>query len=115
MKEKVGHYRIAKLLGQGAMGSVYAADDEQLQRRVALKVLKRAPGGGEVDLERFRREGQALASVAHPNVTTIHEAGVADGVAFIALELIAGTDLKRWIEQRGKLPWTTAARLAAEV
>jgi tRNA A-37 threonylcarbamoyl transferase component Bud32 len=115
MKEKVGYYRIARLLGQGASGAVYAADDEQLHRRVALKVIKRGPDGGEVDLERFRRETSSLASVEHANVVSVLEAGVADGVAYVATELVAGTDLGRWIGQRGRLPWATAAKLAAEV
>jgi tetratricopeptide (TPR) repeat protein/tRNA A-37 threonylcarbamoyl transferase component Bud32 len=115
VKDRIGHYRILKELGQGGMGAVFLAQDEALGRRVALKVLRRPPSPESDDGERFRREGRALAKVAHPNVTAVLEAGEAQGTSYLALELVEGGDLARRIKEGGRLPWRTAARYASEV
>lgn len=94
---KIGRFVVEGQLGAGAMGVVYAAHDRELDRRVALKVLK---GGGDQEaLLRLQREGQAMARVTHPNVITVHEAGIQGRLVFLAQELLDGGSLRQWLEQ----------------
>ena len=86
----VGRYVVGDEVGGGAMGVVYAAWDPELDRRVALKVLRE---GGDA-----KREAQAMARLAHPNVVTVHEVGVVDGKVFVAMELVAGKTLRAWMQ-----------------
>src|SRR5687768_15576357 len=79
------------------MGVVYAAHDRELDRRVALKVLKGT--GDQEALLRLQREGQAMARVIHPNVITVHEAGIQGRLVFLAQELLDGGSLRQWLEQ----------------
>ncbi|MEJ7598597.1 MAG: protein kinase [Kofleriaceae bacterium] len=94
---QLGRYRIESRLGGGGMGSVYAAHDPQLDRRVAVKLVhpELAVRGG---IERLLREGRALARLAHPNVVAVHDAGVDDGRMYVAMELVAGQTLAAWLE-----------------
>jgi eukaryotic-like serine/threonine-protein kinase len=97
----LGRYQVLDRIGAGAMGVVYAAYDPQLDRRVALKVLHPTPeesSSGSATSRRLVREAQALAKLAHPNVVTVHDAGVADGRVFVAMELVAGLTLRQWCE-----------------
>ena len=98
--EKLERYVILEPLGEGAMGRVYAAYDPQLDRKVALKVLRRE---GEDLAGRLLREAQALAKLAHPNVVAVFDSGVVDGHVFVAMELVEGMSLRRWLtlEPRG--------------
>src|SRR5262249_8374861 len=93
---RVGRYVILDPLGAGGMGAVYAAWDGQLERRVALKILH------GVDRERLLREGQALARLKHPNLVTVYDVSSADGQDFIAMELVEGTSLRRWLAERAR-------------
>ena len=95
---RIGRYRVLERLGEGAMGAVYSAYDETLDRRVAIKVLKQfaAPGTGETSL-RMRREAQALARLNHPNVAQVFEVSEADGQTFVVMEYIAGQTLRAWL------------------
>ncbi len=91
--QEIGTYRVEKLLGTGGMGEVYLARDLKLDRMVALKIL---PWQFVVDgdrLSRFRREARALSSLNHPNLVTIYEVGEANGLHFIAMELVEGKTL----------------------
>lgn len=88
----VGRYRLIRELGRGGMGVVWEAEDPQLGRRVALKVLTGVPGADGVLRERFRREGQAAARLSHPNIAQVYEAS---GEA-IAMQLIDGPPLSRF-------------------
>ncbi|MFY0539183.1 serine/threonine-protein kinase [Nannocystis pusilla] len=95
---KIGRFRVGETLGQGGMGVVYAADDEQLDRRVALKVIRpevvaRAPG----EHGRLLREARALARLSHPNVVQVFEVGEHEGVVFIVMELVPGTTMAHWL------------------
>jgi eukaryotic-like serine/threonine-protein kinase len=101
---RVGRFILLERLGAGAMGEIYAAYDEQLDRRVALKLVRH---GSELTIkadELLLREAQALAQVSHPNVVQIYEAGTHDGRLFIAMELIRGQTLTRWLADAAKLP-----------
>src|SRR6267142_988801 len=91
----IGRYRIDRQLGQGAMGVVYAAHDPDLDRPIALKVLRGA--GSDAARARLLREARAMARLSHPAVVTVHEVGTAAGVDYVALELIDGTTLAEWI------------------
>jgi len=103
-------YRIERLLGRGGMGRVYLAEDTRLGRKVALKLLDPDLAEDERFRERFVRESRLAASIDHPNVIPIYEAGEGDGVLFIAMRYVEGTDLARLIEEEGSLqPGRTAA------
>src|SRR4030095_2860051 len=90
----LGHFRILAKIGEGGMGVVYRAEDVGLRRPVALKVLPSDVVGNEDRRARFLREARAAAAVPHPNIATIYEIGEADGVVFIAMELVEGTTLR---------------------
>ena len=90
----LAHFRILAKIGEGGMGVVYRAEDVNLRRLVALKVLPPDVVGNEERRARFLREARAAAAVPHPNIATIYEIGEADGVVFIAMELVEGTTLR---------------------
>lgn len=94
--ERIGRYRVEDTLGRGAMGVVYEAWDDDLQRTVAVKLISRDIEVGETE-HRFRREALALAKLAHPNVVTVHEVGLHEGRLFIAMELVRGATLDMWL------------------
>src|SRR5512132_954283 len=88
----IGRYRVESRLGDGGMGTVYAAYDPQLDRRVAVKLVhpELAQRGG---IERLLREGRALARLAHPNVVAVHDAGTDGDRVYVAMELVEGETL----------------------
>src|SRR3954466_10270593 len=92
----LGPYRLERELGAGAMGVVHAAFDPDLERRIALKVLKGATATAEAR-DRLLREARAMARLSHPNVVTVHEVGTAGGRDFVAMELIHGESLAEWL------------------
>ncbi|MFP2913145.1 protein kinase domain-containing protein, partial [Pyxidicoccus sp. 3LFB2] len=94
----LARYVVLERIGRGAMGDVYAAYDPELDRQVALKLLR--PEGRHLEELRSRllREAQALARLAHPNVVTVHDVGVAGDCLFLALELVEGTTLAEWLK-----------------
>src|SRR5688572_21886029 len=85
---RLGRYEVLAQVGAGGMGEVFAARDPELDRRVAIKVLHGA--GTTAGRERLRREAQAMARLAHPNVIVVHDVGVSDDRLFVAMELIDG-------------------------
>ncbi|MGE3769062.1 MAG: serine/threonine-protein kinase, partial [Kofleriaceae bacterium] len=95
---KVGRFVVVGELGKGGMGVVYAAHDRELDRQVALKVMRIA-SVEEIDRVRMLREGQAMARITHPNVITVFEVGSDDGVVFLAQELLDGGTLADWLEK----------------
>jgi YVTN family beta-propeller protein len=108
-------YRIESLLGRGGMSVVYRADDLRLKRKVALKLLPPELAGDAQFRERFLRESQLAASLDHPNVVPIYEAGEADGLLYIAMRYVPGTDLKAQLHKEGALEPTRALALVAQI
>jgi serine/threonine protein kinase len=98
---RIGHYAIARKLGEGGMGVVYAARDERLERPVAVKTMS-SLASDEIARKRFWREARAAASVNHPNVCQIYEIGEDGGSLFIAMELLEGEVLSERLK-RGPL------------
>ncbi len=94
----VGRFVVLSRLGEGGMGVVYAAQDPQLGRKVAIKLLPEAAGGAGA--ERLLREAQALARLSHPNVVGVHEAGLSEGHVFVVMELVDGVTLGNWLLQQ---------------
>src|SRR5438067_8278963 len=105
-----GRYRLVALLGRGGMSEVCAADDLELGRRVALKLL--AP---DADRARFDREARAAASLAHPNITQLYDHGEAEGRPYMVLEYLPGGSLEDRLEEGTPLPDADAAHIASEI
>jgi predicted Ser/Thr protein kinase len=98
-----GRYVLIEELGAGGMGVVYSALDPDLNRRVALKLLRgdRQHGGrAELDSKRLLREARAMARLHHPNVVTVHDVGSIDGRVFVAMEYVDGPTLKSWLTEQ---------------
>jgi WD40 repeat protein/serine/threonine protein kinase len=100
---QIAHYTVIGTLGSGGMGIVYVAQDQQLGRRVALKLLRHATAS-EVARARLQREAQAMARLSHPNVVTVHEVGTFRGQVFLAMEFVGGANLRAWLHMR-KRSW----------
>lgn len=104
LPQRIGPFRILEVLGEGGMGRVYLAEQDEPARRVALKVLRTAALGGEA-LARFRRESELLAELEHPNIARLYASGTAEtstgAVPWLALELVRGKDLVRHAEAAG--------------
>ncbi len=93
--QTIGRYQIVATIGGGAMGIVYEAIDPQLERRVAIKMLR-----DDAHRERLLREARAVAQISHPNVIAVFDAGITgDGDVFMAMELIRGKTLRKWLEE----------------
>ena len=94
---RIDRFVVLEEIGAGGMGTVYAAYDEQLDRKIAIKVLLEDELPTEDDRLRFQREAKALARLSHPNVVAIHEVGVADGKFYLAMEYVEGQNLSTWL------------------
>ena len=97
----LAHYKIVDKLGSGGMGEVYLAEDTELGRKIALKVLPPDLAESEERRERFRREAKALAALNHPNIVTVFSVEEAEGVHFITMELVRGETLSKSIPKNG--------------
>ena len=98
-----GRYRVESRIGSGGMADVYCAHDEQLGRKIALKVLHRRFAADEEFVERFRREASSAAGLQHPNVVQVFDRGSWDGTYYIAMEFLPGRSLKQIIREEGPL------------
>ncbi|PRP96738.1 serine/threonine-protein kinase [Enhygromyxa salina] len=107
----VGRYEIDSRLGSGGMGVVYRAHDPDLERAVAVKLLHADSSTDDKARARMLREARALAKLAHPNVITVFDVGTDDGQVFVAMELVAGSDLRRWLEDRRGATWREVLEL----
>ncbi|HEY0250867.1 MAG TPA: serine/threonine-protein kinase, partial [Kofleriaceae bacterium] len=90
--DQIGRYRIEKRLGAGAMGVVYSAYDAELDRRIAVKLMR-----PQASADRLRREAQTLAKLSHSNIVAVHDVGTHDGAAFVAMALVDGENLRAWL------------------
>jgi beta-lactam-binding protein with PASTA domain/predicted Ser/Thr protein kinase len=110
-----GRYRVLSRLGTGGMADVYLAEDQQLGRKVALKLLHRRFAEDPGFVERFRREAQAAAGLAHPNVVSVYDRGAYDGTYYIAMEYLPGRSLKQLIRQEAPLDPVRAIEIAVQI
>jgi serine/threonine protein kinase len=100
--QQVGHYRIVSRLTSGGMGVLYVAEDN-LHRRVVLKVLATALAGDPVQRARLRREAEAMARLQHPFIATVHAFEELDGVTFLVTEYVKGGDLRDRLQGDGPM------------
>ncbi|AKF11175.1 serine/threonine-protein kinase [Sandaracinus amylolyticus] len=117
--EKIGRYVVDRLLGQGAMGSVYLGRDPALDRKVAIKTVR------DLDLdekhkksflERFKNEARAAARLSHPSIVAVYDVGEEDGLGpFLVLEYVPGSTLKHILRSRGALPPAEVIDVAAQI
>jgi formylglycine-generating enzyme required for sulfatase activity/dienelactone hydrolase/predicted Ser/Thr protein kinase len=114
MPRTISHYRIEQEIGRGGMGVVYRAVDTRLGRSVAIKTLAAEATADPERNRRFVQEARSASALNHPNIVTIHEVDEADGVTFIAMELVDGTPLDRLLAER-RLPVPSALDLAAQI
>ena len=110
----VSHYRLLEPLGSGAMGEVWLAEDTQLPRKVAVKLLPSGLGADEDGVARLIREAQATATIDHPAVATVYEAGEIDGRPYLVMQYFEGETLGERLE-RGRLPVADALELATAI
>ena len=108
-------YRIEAVIGRGGMGVVYRATQLALERSVAIKLIVTERAHDPDFRARFERESKLAASIEHPNVIPVYEAGEDDGLLFIAMRLVEGTDLGQVLERGGALEPVRAARLIAQL
>ena len=99
-----GRYRIIRKLGAGGMANVYLAEDQELGRRVAIKILDDRHAADDSFIERFRREAKNAAGLSHPNIVSIYDRGEAEGTYYIAMEYLSGRSLKELMVSRGPTP-----------
>jgi serine/threonine protein kinase len=111
----LAHYSVKRLIGEGATGLVFLAEDTHLARAVALKVLRPELADGTEVRERFVREAQAMAAISHDHIVTVYQVGRDGGVLFLAMECLRGVSLQGWLE-RGRKPSTEVTlRIGREI
>ena len=103
---EIGHrYRVLRLLGIGGMGAVYRVRDKELDRDVALKLIRSEIADNPTTLERFKREIQLSSSVTHRNVLRVFDLGESDGIKFLTMQYVEGEDLGAIFKREKKLSW----------
>ena len=110
-----GRYRIVSKLGAGGMADVYLAEDQELGRQVAIKILNDRHAADDSFIERFRREAKNAAGLSHPNIVSIYDRGEAEGTYYIAMEFLDGRSLKELIVGRGPAPIKVAIEYARHI
>src|ERR687896_1978088 len=110
-----GRYRVLRKLGSGGMANVYLAEDEELGRRIAIKILNERHASDEQFVERFRREAKNAAGLSHPNIVQIYDRGEAEGTYYIAMEYLEGRTLKEAVASRQPLPVAEAIGYARQI
>ncbi len=111
----VGHYKIVSKIGSGGMGEVYLAGDTKLERRVAIKFLHEELSKDADKLNRFIQEAKAASALNHPNILTVYEIGEADGVNYIATELIDGKTLREHLAGTEDMPLNSILKIGVQV
>jgi eukaryotic-like serine/threonine-protein kinase len=110
-----GRYHVVRKLGTGGMANVYLAEDQELGRRVAIKMLDDRHAQDEQFVERFRREAKNAAGLTHPNIVSIYDRGEAEGTYYIAMEYLDGRTLKELLVARGPTPVAVAIDYARQI
>ena len=110
-----GRYRIIRKLGAGGMADVYLAEDQELGRNVAIKILNDRHAADDSFIERFRREAKNAAGLSHPNIVSIYDRGEAEGTYYIAMEYLEGRSLKELIVSRGPAPIKVSIDYARQI
>ena len=110
-----GRYKIKSHIGTGGMATVYLAQDLILERPVAVKVLRLDFHTNEAAMRRFQREAQSATQLVHPNIVSVYDVGEEDGTNYIVMEYVEGTDLKKYIRERGPLPPREAVRIMTQI
>ncbi len=112
---RLGSYSLRKKLGSGGMGIVFEAEDRDLRRSVALKVMKPNLAGNPGARERFRREAQAAAGIEHEHIVTIYQVNENQGVPYLAMQLLQGESLQTRLDRLGRLPLDEVLRIGREI
>ena len=116
--QRIGHYEMRALLGQGGMGAVWKAWDDKLNREVAIKILPQEFAADPERIARFQQEARAASALKHPNIITIHEVGQVTmphgELYFIVTELIEGQTLRDYLAQSDR-SWRDAVRIATQI
>ncbi|NBV44316.1 MAG: serine/threonine protein kinase [Planctomycetia bacterium] len=112
---RLGGYRLLRLLGRGAMADVYLAEQQSLDRRVAVKVLRSRTVSQPAAVQRFTQEARAAAALVHGNIVQIHEVACIDGIHLLAEEYVAGPTLRAWLDRRGPLDARQALSVLGQV
>src|ERR1700761_411720 len=107
-------YRLRAVLGRGGMSTVYQAENPRLGNVIALKVLDPVLASDDGFRTRFLEESRIAAAMNHPHVIPIHDMGSADGLLYIAMRCVTGTDLRQMIKKRGRMPAETAVFLLGQ-
>jgi tRNA A-37 threonylcarbamoyl transferase component Bud32 len=121
LPSSIGGYKVLAAIGRGAMGQVYLAEDEHLERRVAIKVMHPARASDPASRQRFIRESRATAAIEHPHVVTIHQVGEHRhggdevGLPFIVMQCLHGDTLGTYRSKVGRVPLPEALRIAREI
>lgn len=110
-----GRYQVVRKLGAGGMANVYLAEDQELGRRVAIKILNERHANDEQFVERFRREAKNAAALSHSNIVSIYDRGEAEGTYYIAMEYLDGRSLKELIISRGPAPLNVAIEYVRQI
>jgi len=110
-----GRYQILETIGEGGMGAVYKAEDRELGRTVALKVIRPELARNPDILQRFKQEILLASKVTDHNIIRIYDLGDAEGVKFITMEFVAGEDLRHLLHRQGKLPAAEAVAIMEQV
>jgi serine/threonine-protein kinase len=110
-----GRYMIVRKLGAGGMADVYLAEDQELGRRVAIKILNGRHANDDQFIERFRREAKNAAALNHPNIVSIYDRGEAEDTYYIAMEYLDGRTLKELVVGRGPAPVNVAVEYARQI
>lgn len=100
--QRLGHFVILAELGRGGMGTVFAAYDEHLDRKAAIKLLNVGTRTSQGQRRRMRREAQAMARISHPNVVSVYEVAEVSDQVYIAMEFVDGTTLAAWQRESGR-------------
>lgn len=112
---QIGDFRLLRSLGAGAMAEVYLAEQQSLQRQVALKILRPDLASDETYVRRFHREAQAAARLVHANIVQIYEVGSFDSTFYIAEEYVPGLNLRQWLQRNGPPDARTALIIMRQV